>query len=181
LFSARLSMITLATMVTCLVCVVYLFWSFNYSALFGLVHPDDNHYHSFVAKRTLIFRSSNLSYVISGYQIMLHIFLHATGVFYKGTSVYAAVDRCVFTVVEAIDMVLTTGSIRMCKFTFLFARHLKFLLEKGYFYERSRKCKSEYFREKFCCYRSLGKAKVSELFIIIWKTKIQHFWKCFFI
>jgi hypothetical protein len=113
---------------------------------------------------------------------MLYIFLHATDVFYKGISVYAVVEIFVFTVVEAIDMVLPTGSIRMCKFPFWFARHLKFLLEKGYFYERSRKCKSEYFRENFFCCRSLGKANVLELFIIIiWKTKIQRFWKCFFI
>jgi hypothetical protein len=129
----------------------------------------------------LIFRSSNLSFVLSGQQIMLYISLHATGVFYKGTSVHTAVDRFVFTVIEEIDKVLPTGSIRMCKFLIWFSGHLKFVLEMCYLYERSRNCKSDYFRDKFCCYRSLGKANIVELLIIIWKTKIQHFWKCFFI
>jgi hypothetical protein len=61
---------------------------------------------------------------------MLYISLDTPGVFYKETSVHAAVDKFVVTVVEAIDMVLPSGSIRTWELPIWFSRHLKILSEK---------------------------------------------------
>lgn len=132
-FSAHLSMITLATMVNCLACVLH----FQFFCCIWLV------YHSFVAEWTFNFRSSDLSSVISGHQIILYIFLHTPGVFYKKTSVRAAVDKFVVIVVEAIDMVLSTSSIRTWKLPFWFSRYLKMLSGDCNCYELSRTCKSD--------------------------------------
>jgi len=74
---------------------------------------------------------------------MLYISLHTVFRFYKETSVHAAVDKFIFTVVEAIDMVPATGSIRVWKLPFLFSRHLKILSEKCNRYELSITCKSD--------------------------------------
>jgi hypothetical protein len=73
---------------------------------------------------------------------MLYISLHKPSVFYKETSVHAAVDKFV-TVVEAIDMVLLTGSVKTWKLPFCFSRHLKILFENFIRYELSRTCKSD--------------------------------------